>query len=81
MIASTSSPARVLELEHEIGAKFHRDELIERGLDHGDRGVRGDLEVKEGREEMRHERWFLAKHLDEAVVLQRRHGCTVPEQR
>ncbi|XXX76739.1 hypothetical protein WMF30_54730 [Sorangium sp. So ce134] len=65
--------AAVAELEHQVGAKLDRDELIERGLDHRNRGVRRNIQVKENREEMRGERRLLAEHVDETVVLERRH--------
>src|SRR5262249_42214822 len=56
-----------------IGAELDRDELIEGGLGDGDGGVRGDVEVEEGREEAGREPWVFAEDLDEGVVLERRH--------
>ena len=63
----------VPELEHQVGAELHRDELVEGCLDDGDRGVTREVNVEEDREEMRRERRVLAKHVDESVVLERRH--------
>ena len=65
---------RVSQLEHQIGAKLHRDELIERRLDHHDGGVRRHVDVKEQGEEMRRELRVLAEHLDDGVMRERRHA-------
>ncbi|WP_437286252.1 hypothetical protein [Sorangium sp. So ce406] len=63
----------VSKIEHQIGAELHRDGLVERRLDHRDRRVRRHLDVEERREQAGREFRVLAEHLDEGVVLERRH--------
>src|SRR6185437_10061602 len=55
--------------------KLHRDELVERRLDHRDGGVGGHVDMTEGREEAGRKLRVLAKHLDDGIVLQGRHGA------
>ncbi|WP_437278165.1 hypothetical protein WME90_44245 [Sorangium sp. So ce375] len=64
---------RVSKLEHQVSAELHRDELVERRLDHRDRRVRRHLDVEERHEQVGRELRVLAEHLDEGVVLERRH--------
>jgi hypothetical protein len=44
------SVVRVPKLEHQIRAELHREQLIESGLDHGDRRTGREVEVEENRE-------------------------------
>ena len=71
-------PLRVQELEHQVGAELDRDHLIERGLDHLDRGVRRELDVEQLLDQVRREGRVLAEHLDDAVVLEAGMRATLP---
>ena len=66
-------PRRVAQLQDQIGAELHRDELIERALDHLDRRVRRHLQVEEPLEQVRGERRVVTEHLDQTIVLKRGH--------
>ncbi len=63
----------IVQLEHEIGAKLDRDELLERRLDRSRNIIRRDLDVEQGCEEVRRKVGVLAEHLHKGVVLERRH--------
>ncbi|WP_242515817.1 hypothetical protein [Sorangium cellulosum] len=69
--------ARVAQLEHQVRAELRRDELVERRLDHRDRGVRRHLDVEERREHVGRELRALTEHLDEGIVLERRHDSSL----
>ncbi|MFO0762649.1 MAG: hypothetical protein U0359_39785 [Byssovorax sp.] len=71
-------PLLISKLEHEVSAELHGDELIERGFDDLGGGVSRHVDVEDGREEVGRELRVIAEHLDEGVVLERRHDWTLP---
>ena len=64
----------VEQFENQVHAELDRDQLVEGRVRHAGGCVPWDLEVEEKRQKVCSERRVLAEHVDETIVLQRRHG-------